>query len=105
VLQLIIEVPEDLALEVMNRLQERYPAIVAAAVSPADAMHRVVAWWTGSLLADSAAAELRSLAESEIAAIREQVEQDAAAAAAAAWQRVTAALETPLPPPDPPVGP
>lgn len=87
-----IIVPAAVATQVVARLQQRYPEVVAEATSDADAMRRVVGWWTASLLADSAAQDVRSAATAQIQAIQSQVETQAAAARQQAWEAINAVL-------------
>lgn len=92
--ELSIIVPDEVAAEVALRLQQRYPDVVAEATTPADAMRRVVGWWTANLLADSVGNDILQAAESQASAIRKKAAEDALAARQGAWDRIREVLAT-----------
>lgn len=86
--ELSIVVPDDVAAQVALRLQQRYPDVVKDATSPADAMRRVVGWWTANLLADSAAQDVLDAAQSQITKLQKEMNQKAADVRTAAWDAI-----------------
>lgn len=90
--QLIIEVPDELAVQVGEALQASYPDVIVGTTTIAEATRAVIAFWMANLLADHAARKVREAGQEQIAVLQEQLGGEVSAARSQAWQAVKAVM-------------
>lgn len=90
--QLIIEVPDALAVQVGEALQATYPQIIEGTTTLGEAMRAVIAWWTANLLSEFAATQARVTGAERVAQVQAEVEMAVSQARQRAWEAVEAVM-------------
>jgi len=102
--QLLIEVPDEVAVQVAAAVRERYAEVIRTAYpegveTNAQAWRAVAAWWTANLLAEHHAEKTRQAGQQKVDAAERARDDAVRTARAKAWSTVQAVMLPPVPPP------